>query len=185
MSLVMWVIVALVVAILAAVGGYAIVQKRRRGLRERFGPEYERTLNERADRGVAEQELRAREQRFDTLDIKPLDPQSRQGYAKAWTEVQERFVDAPSEAVNEADQLVSAVMAERGYPTEDYEQQLSDLSVTHGPTLDHYRQAHAISGRAARDEATTEDLRQAMQHYRALFDDLLVGADDADGHGTR
>lgn len=176
MSILMWVIVAVVVAVVA-VGGYALMQKRRSGLRERFGPEYDHTVNASEGRGVAEKELRAREQRVDTLDIKPLDPQSRQNYAKAWTEVQEHFVDAPGAAVSEADQLVSAVMAERGYPTEDFDQQVSDLSVTHSATLDHYRQAHAISGRAARDETTTEDLRQAMQHYRALFDDLLLEAD--------
>ncbi|MFI6316343.1 hypothetical protein ACIBG8_02430 [Nonomuraea sp. NPDC050556] len=170
MTIVMWVIVAGLVAI----GGYLLIQKRRSGLRERFGPEYDRTVAERDDRGVAEKELRAREKRFGTLDIRPLDPQSRQNHVKAWNEVQEHFVDAPAKAVSEADQLVTAVMAERGYPVEDYEQQVADLSVTHGTTLDHYRQAHAISGRAARDETTTEDLRQAMQHYRALFDDLLI-----------
>jgi hypothetical protein len=108
------------------------------------------------------------------LDIRPLDPATRDGYAAKWAEVQERFVDAPGFAVTEADQLVAAVMSERGYPTEGFEQRLSDLSVAHGRTLDHYRQAHEISGRAARREATTEELRQAMVHYRALFEELLV-----------
>ncbi|WP_245966175.1 hypothetical protein [Sphaerisporangium album] len=166
------VVVAVVVAILAV--GYLVAQQqRRRRLQERFGPEYERTLRERESRREAEQELREREQRHAELDIRPLAPETRSTYAKKWTEVQERFVDAPGFAVTEADHLVTAVMADRGYPTEGFEQQVSDLSVAHGPTLDHYRKAHEISSRAARQEASTEELRQAMVHYRALFEELL------------
>jgi hypothetical protein len=166
------VVVAAVVAILAV--GYLVTrQQRRNRLQERFGPEYERTLSERESRREAEQELREREQRHATLDIRPLAPESQSTYSKKWTEVQERFVDAPGFAVTEADHLVTAVMADRGYPTEGFEQQVSDLSVAHGPTMDHYRQAHEISSRAARQEASTEELRQAMVHYRALFEELL------------
>ncbi|MGI5290972.1 hypothetical protein ACQEVF_47730 [Nonomuraea polychroma] len=145
-------------------------------LRRRFGLEYERTLSQRDTRGAAERELRTREKRFATLDIKPLSPQARQSSRAQWTKLQEQFVDAPGATVGEADQLVMAVMAERGYPTEDF-QQLSNLSVVHGRTLHHYRKARQISGRAARDEASTEDLRQAMVHYRVLFEELL---DDTD-----
>ncbi|GAA3806068.1 hypothetical protein GCM10022226_27710 [Sphaerisporangium flaviroseum] len=173
------VVVAAVVAILAV--GYLVKQQqRRRRLQERFGPEYERTLSERESRREAEQELLEREQRHAKLDIRPLAPETRSTYAKKWTEVQERFVDAPGFAVTEADHLVTAVMADRGYPTEGFEQQVADLSVSHGATLDRYRQAHEISSRAARQEASTEELRQAMVHYRALFEELL---EDSTGVG--
>ncbi|MEO3814087.1 hypothetical protein ABGB17_34250 [Sphaerisporangium sp. B11E5] len=180
------VVVAAVVAIVA-VGYFATRQQRRRRLQERFGPEYERAVQERESRREAEQDLREREQRHARLDIKDLAPETRSMYAKKWTEVQERFVDAPGFAVTEADHLVTSVMSDRGYPTEGFEQQVADLSVAHGATLDHYRAAHEISSRAARQEASTEELRQAMVHYRALFEELL-GAEPAarvDGTGER
>ncbi|GHH69192.1 hypothetical protein GCM10017673_19280 [Streptosporangium violaceochromogenes] len=178
MPTVIWVTVIVVVVVAVIAGGYAVVQRQRRHrLRDRFGPEYDRTVRERENRREAEQELLAREERFSSLDIRPLDPKTRKTYARKWMEVQERFVDAPGFAVTEADHLVTSVMAERGYPTEDFEQRLSDLSVAHGRTLDHYRRAHEISRRAARKEASTEELRQAMVHYRALFEELLTAAD--------
>jgi hypothetical protein len=174
MTTLIWVaVVAVVVVALVAVGYLVLQQRRRDHLRERFGPEYERIVAEHDNRRDAEQELLDRERRHAELDLHPLTEQSRDTYANRWTEVQERFVDAPGFAVTEADQLVTAVMAERGYPTEDFEQRLSTLSVGHAKTLDHYRTAHEISGRAARKEASTEDLRQAMVHYRALFEELL------------
>ncbi|GAA4039503.1 SurA N-terminal domain-containing protein [Nonomuraea soli] len=187
-----WVAVVVVAVVAIAAVGYVVLQQQRRNrLRTRFGPEYDRLMSESENRRQAEQELIAREQRFDELDIRPLDEQSRGNYAKRWNEVQERFVDAPGFAVTEADQLVTAVMAERGYPTDDFEERLSTLSVGHGATLDHYRSAHEISSRAARKEASTEDLRQAMVHYRALFQELLdeTPANDhhrksANGHAT-
>ncbi|MEU4580183.1 hypothetical protein AB0M50_39490 [Nonomuraea fuscirosea] len=175
---ILWVAVAVAVVLASAIG-YVLLRRRRQGLRRRFGPEYERTLNEQDSRGEAEQELRAREKHFATLDITPLAPASRQAYAQQWAKLQERFVDAPGPAVTEADELVITVMAERGYPTEDFEQQLADLSVVHGRTLHHYRQAHEISRRVAPGETSTEDLRQAMVHYRVLFEELL---DDGDEH---
>ncbi|MEV0390499.1 hypothetical protein [Nonomuraea sp. NPDC050643] len=171
-----WIWVAVVVvAVVALAAVYFVLQqqKRRSHLRERFGPEYERIVAEHDNRREAEQELLDREQRHSELDIHPLTEESRDTYANRWTEVQERFVDAPGFAVTEADQLVTSVMAERGYPTDDFEQRVSHLSVGHAATLDHYRTAHEISGRAARKEASTEDLRQAMVHYRALFEELL------------
>lgn len=175
MDTLVWVAVVVVAVVALATVGYVVVQqqKRRNHLRARFGPEYERMMAERDSKKEVEQELIAREQRFAELDIRPLSPESRENYANRWTEVQERFVDAPAFAVTEADHLVTAVMAERGYPTENFEQRLSDLSVAHAETLDHYRTAHEISGRAVRKEASTEELRQAMVHYRALFEELL------------
>ena len=175
MTTFIWVAVVVVAVVALVAVGYLVLQqqKRRTHLRERFGPEYERIVAEHDNRREAEQELLDREQRHTELDIRPLTDESRDTYANRWTEVQERFVDAPQFAVTEADQLVTAVMAERGYPTEDFKQRLSDLSVGHASTLDHYRTAHEISGRAARKEASTEELRQAMVHYRALFEELL------------
>ncbi|MEV0196362.1 hypothetical protein [Nonomuraea sp. NPDC050691] len=174
MSTLTWVAVVVVAVVALAAVGYVVLQQQRRSrLRARFGPEYERAMAEHDNKKEAEQELLAREQRHAELDIRPLSEETRNSYAKRWTEVQERFVDAPGFAVTEADQLVTSVMSDRGYPTDDFEQRLSDLSVAHASTLDHYRTAHEISGRAARKEASTEELRQAMVHYRALFEELL------------
>ncbi|MGN9784760.1 hypothetical protein ACTMTF_25230 [Nonomuraea sp. ZG12] len=174
-------VVAIAVAVIVILAiGFVVLQQqqRRRQLRRRFGPEYDRTMDERDTRGQAEQELRDRQQRVSTLDIKPLTPESRQAYIAHWVTLQEQFVDTPARAVRETDQLVTAAMAERGYPTEDFDQQLADLSVVHGRTLHHYRQAREISVRAALDAASTEDLRQAMVHYRVLFEELLNDGDE-------
>ncbi|MCW2947661.1 MAG: hypothetical protein JWR24_4378 [Actinoallomurus sp.] len=176
------VVVIVIIAVLV-IGTAVLVssaQARRRRLRERFGPEYERAVDSHESTREAEQELRAREKRHDDLPIRPLDPESRERHRSAWQQVQENFVDAPEAAVGDADHLVILVMGERGYPTEDYEQQVADLSVEHASTLDRYRAAHDISTRAEAKEASTEDLRQAMVHYRALFTELL-GTDGASG----
>ncbi|GAA4211354.1 hypothetical protein [Microbispora amethystogenes] len=184
MTAVAWVAVAIVaVLVILAVGYLVSARNRRRHLQDRFGPEYDRAVRESDSRKEAEQELRAREERHAELDIRPLDPHTRDEYSRKWTDVQEHFVDAPGFAVTEADALVTAVMAARGYPTDDFEQRLSDLSVAHATTLDHYRNAHEISSRAARQDATTEELRQAMVHYRALFQELLGDGADAPVNG--
>ncbi|WP_067177166.1 hypothetical protein [Microtetraspora niveoalba] len=185
MTPVAWLVVAIAIVVVILAVGYVMMTNlnRRRRLQDRFGPEYERTVRERDSRREAEEELRAREQRHSRLDLRPLTQEARNSYARKWSEVQERFVDAPGFAVTEADTLVTSVMGDRGYPTENFEQRLSDLSVEHASTLDHYRKAHDISRRAARRDATTEELRQAMVHYRALFQELLdeVPA-ESDGH---
>jgi hypothetical protein len=160
------VVAALVVAAGVVYGG------RRRRLRRRFGPEYDSLVEERGRR-KAEAELAEREKRVRRLDIRPLDPAARSRYARRWTAVQEHFVDAPPGAVADAQRLVLAVMSERGYPTEGEDQVLADLSVDHADALDHYRAASGIIQRAADNLASTEDLRQAVIHYRALFQDLL------------
>ncbi|MFD5149059.1 hypothetical protein [Streptomyces sp. NPDC058401] len=148
---------------------------RRRHLRERFGPEYDRTVEEQGDKRAAERDLREREQRHDRLGIKELAPDRRQQYADEWTGVQRQFVDGPEKSVTEADELVTRVMGELGYPTEGYEEQVRDLSVRHGRTLEEYRAAHAVKTRSDAGQATTtEELREAMVHYRALFEDLLA-----------
>ncbi|MFG2983856.1 hypothetical protein ACGFYQ_21835 [Streptomyces sp. NPDC048258] len=147
---------------------------RRRHLRSRFGPEYERTVEEKGGKLAAERDLRAREERHDELDIKELPPERRRHYTEEWSGVQEHFVDRPEGAVAEADQLVTRLMRERGYPTDGYSGQLRDLSVEHGRTLEHYRAAHHVQERSGGGQATTEELRGAMVHYRALFEELLT-----------
>jgi hypothetical protein len=164
------IIVILIVAILVTAG---ITQARRRRLRARFGPEYDRVLEETVSRRKAGAELSQPERRVKDLDIRPLDPATRTRHADQWRDIQERFVDLPPDAVAEAQLLVVTVMTERGYPTERADQVLADLSVEHAQTLDHYRAASGISARAASGTASTEELRQAMIHYRVLFQDLL------------
>jgi hypothetical protein len=167
-------IIAIIVVILivaALLVGLSAVNRRRR-LRDRFGPEYDRAVSEHGRR-EAEAELAERERRVRQLDIKPLPPTARAQYASEWTAVQEQFVDAPQAAVTGAQTLVTAVMKDRGYPTEAFDQTVADLSVEHAATLDHFRAAHDISQRAGSGTASTEELRQAMIHYRALFTELL------------
>jgi hypothetical protein len=166
------IIVVAAIVVVAVVAG-VLYDGRRRRLRQRFGPEYDRLVEERESRLKAEAELAGRERRVRGLDIRPLDPAARSRYAGQWASIQERFVDAPQQAVAEAQRLVMAVMSERGYPAEGNEQVLADLSVEHASTLDSYRAAYDISQSAAGDVASTEDLRQAMIHYRTLFQDLL------------
>jgi hypothetical protein len=164
-------IIVAVVVVLAVIG--AVSAARRRKLQRRFGPEYDRVVGEKRSHRKADAELAERERRFRDLDIHPLDETSRARYAGEWTALQEQFVDQPQQAVAQAGMLVTAVMKDRGYPTENYDQTLADLSVEHAKTLDHYRQGHDISLRAEAGTASTEDLRLAMLHYRALFADLL------------
>ncbi|GAA2922249.1 hypothetical protein [Streptomyces mexicanus] len=162
-----------IVVVLALIALGASLLTRRRRLRQRFGPEYERTVEQAESRRAGERRLREREKRHDALDIKPLPAATRDRYAREWSSVQEEFVDRPEDAVHDADRLVTSLMHERGYPTEGFEQQAADLSVEHGRTLDHYRAAHEIETLTTRSKATTEQLRGAMVHYRELFDELL------------
>ena len=171
------IIVGIVVAVIvvgAVVLGVMTALRRRR-LQQRFGPEYDRLVGERDSRREAEAELTERERRVQGLDIQPLTDVARASYAGRWTSIQEQFVDAPADAVSGAQFLVADVMTERGYPAEqhDQDQVLADLSVEHSDTLDRYRAAEEISGKAAAGTASTEDLRQAMVHYHALFADLI------------
>jgi hypothetical protein len=163
----------IVILVVAAVAVAAWAVARRAALRTRFGPEYDRVVAEQDSRSAAERELRERERRHAELTLTPLSDQSRGRYAAAWEDLQARFVDSPGEAVGAADELVTRLVAERGYPTEDYADQLAHLSVEHARTLTHYRDAHEIHLQNERGEASTEQLRQAVVHYRALFADLL------------
>lgn len=166
----------IVVVILIVVVVLLLSQRARTNrLRGRFGPEYDRTTQEANSPREAEDALRDRERRHATLELRALTVAERDRYATEWARVQEEFVDAPANAVADADRLVTGLMSDRGYPTEAYDQQIADLSVEHANVLDHYRRGHAIGSRAAgHDDVPTEDLRQAMIDYRALFDALLT-----------
>ncbi|HKH91221.1 MAG TPA: hypothetical protein VKA54_05410 [Gemmatimonadaceae bacterium] len=161
------------VLVLALLGWYVWQRQRSEALRTRYGPEYERTVTQVGDKRRAESELVKRQERVAQLDISPLSAEQRNGYMQQWRAVQARFVDDPKGAVTDADRLVEDVMKTRGYPISDFDQRAADLSVHHPRVVDNYRAARDIAHRHRRGEATTEDLRQAMVHYRGLFEDLL------------
>nr|WP_246543914.1 hypothetical protein [Novosphingobium profundi] len=156
--------------------GIAVTAMRRRHsatLKTRFGHEYERAVDSTGSTHKAETLLHEREKRVASFDIRPLSGPERERYVTEWRAVQSRFVDSPADAITRADVLLGEVMEARGYPVVDFEQRSQDLSVDHGDVVENYRTAHTIAQRHARGEATTEHLRQAMIHYRALFDDLV------------
>ena len=170
------VVVALVVLVVLAIAAVALLLVRRQRserLRQRFGPEYDRTVEAKEDQSAAEKELRQREQRREKIQVVPLVPAARERYMETWHRTQALFVDSPTEATRRADQLVTEVMRERGYPVEDFEQRAADLSVDHPEVISNYRAAHGISIANERGKASTEDLRTAMVHYRELFTELL------------
>jgi hypothetical protein len=170
------VVIVLAIALVVAIGAAVWLYMRNRQseqLQDRFGPEYDRTLSERHDQRQAERELKAREERVDQLNIRPLERDERDRFAERWQAVQARFVDEPTGATDDADQLVGEVMATRGYPVGDFEQRAADVSVNHPRVVEHYRAAHMIAMRNTRGDADTEELRQALVHFRALFEDLL------------
>lgn len=169
-QIVVTVIVVLAVIVAAGIGWMLY---RRWSLRHRFGPEYDRLVAEREGRTAAERELRERERRHAELDRRPLSPESRARFAAEWEEIQIRFVESPVEAVNAAEDLVSRMAAERGYPAGDFEEQAAYLSVEHSRSLDHYRRAHAVREAVDRGESDTEQLREAVVHYREMVTDLL------------
>ena len=173
-------VIVVAVIVVAALVIVSMVAVRRRRLQQRFGPEYDRVVGESDSKLKAESELMERERRVRGLDIQPLTEVARASYADQWAGVQERFVDAPADTVAGSQLLVAAVMTARGYPTEQRDQVLADLSVEHSDTLDRYRAAEEISENAASGTASTEDLRLAMIHYRALFGELLGGAAGAE-----
>jgi hypothetical protein len=175
-----WVlIVVAALAIVAVVTVKALRDHRSKTLRERFGPEYDRTLEGGESKKDAEAELAARAERRDKLEIRPLPTAARDRYLGEWQSVQARFVDDPEGAVRDADMLIQSVMRDRGYPMDDFEQRAADISVDHPQVVENYRQGHKLARASALGEGTTEDLRQAMQHYRSLFDELVEQTTDA------
>jgi hypothetical protein len=179
-----WIVIVAVILIVVVLAILSARARRSQALHQRFGPEYDRTIERSGSAQRAEAELAARERRVRALDIRPLPPGARDRYAEEWRTVQAQFVDAPGPATTAADQLVTNVMRDRGYPVGDDAQRLDDLSVDHARVLDNYRTACAVSLKNERGAATTEELRSAMVAYRALFADLL-GADPVAGTTPR
>ena len=171
-----WIILGGVLIIASLVLAAWVLSKRKKQslrLQQRFGPEYSRTVDEFGGRAKAESELKARETRVERLNITALAPSEAARFSQAWSSLQNRFVDNPKGVVMQADQLVREVMLKRGYPMGDFERRAADISVDHPTVVDTYRAAQVIATRDHRGEANTEDLRQAVVHYRALFDELL------------
>jgi hypothetical protein len=170
------IILAIAVAVLVVAGILLFVRKRRtERLRTKFGgPEYARAVNEGGGRRQAEAGLDKRADRVESFHIRPLGPDDRARFVESWTRVQARFVDSPGGAVTEADQLLGDVMSTRGYPVSDFEQRAADISVDYPSVLENYRSAHEIALRRTRGQASTEELRQALIHYRTLFDELAA-----------
>jgi hypothetical protein len=166
------VIAVAAIVVLAVVVWRALAARRTRTLQQQFGPEYERTVGRTDDRREAEAELAARAKRREELDIRPLTTAARERYLEEWQRVQARFVDDPAGAVREADLLIESVMRERGYPVDDFQQRAADISVDHPHVVENYREANRLRG------GDTEAQRQAMVHYRALFDELLEDTSD-------
>ena len=188
MSTWVWIVIA-VVAVIVVLGVVwsALRTRRTQTLQDRFGPEYDRTVEE-SGRRDAERELVERQKRHDELDLKPLLPEARDRYVAQWRETQGLFVDDPTGAVSRADELVQKVMRERGYPVDDFEQRAADISVEHPELVERYRSANGIARASERGEASTEDLRHSVRHYRALFvellevDDGVENVDDVSSH---
>lgn len=167
------VIIVVVIAIAVAVGWYVYTRERSRKLFARFGPEYDRAVKRHGSRARAENELLARQHRMEKVQIRRLTEADRDQFSAQWQQVQTHFVDDPPGTIHEADRVVCEVMRARGYPVSDFEHQAEDLSVDHPLVIRNYRLAHEIALRQEAGEATTEDLRQALVHYRDLFDELL------------
>jgi len=163
----------------------AIQQGRRKRLKEKFGPEYDRMVSTTGSRLEAEAVLEHRQKRVHQLHIRALTTAERSRFVEAWREIQTRFVDDPSGALIEADRLVGEVMTAEGYPVLDFEQRAADISVDHPVVTNNYREAHRMAVRNKEGNATTEDLRKAMIHYRTLFDELTGHADLVHAERTR
>jgi len=171
------------VLVVAVVAWTMVKQRRTKQLQGQFGPEYDRTVESAESKRAAEAELAERKERREQLQIRPLSSTARDRYTFQWQTVQAQFVDSPVAAVTSADQLIQAVMADRGYPVKDFDSRAADISVDHPQVVENYRQGHRLAEKSADGDGSTEDLRQAMRHYRALFDELVEA--DADEPTTR
>jgi hypothetical protein len=171
-----WIVIAVVVVVVVVVvvAAAASARRRRHHLQERFGSEYDRTVEGTDHRRDAERDLRDREQRHDELELRPLSDASRQRYSQQWQDMQTGFVDRPQVAVADADRLITDLMRERGYPVDDFETRSELVSVDHPDVVQNYRTAHGIAARTVDGRTSTEDLRQAVISYRALFEEMLV-----------
>lgn len=170
-----WILIAIgLIVVLGGIAWWMAARRRTARLRERFGPEYSRIASDAQSKREAESELSKREARRKDLDIRPLSTESRTRYVEEWGTIQAQFVDEPNGAVSRADSLLQQVMRERGYPIEKFEQRTADLSVDHPTVVENYREGHRLATRHnGNGDADTEDLRNAMRHYRKLFEELV------------
>lgn len=182
------VVVVVVVAVVAGIVAFFLARRRRSShLQERFGPEYERTVDEAGDRRTAEKDLKQREKRRSQFEVRPLSSASVSRYREDWNSIQRGFVDEPGHAVEQADRLVVQMMRESGYPVDEFEQRADDISVDHPEVSQNYREAHRVAVAQAQGQADTEQLRQAVTSYRRLVDALLEnngGTDQGRPSGT-
>ncbi len=173
------IVLAAVAILIIVVLAWLYVRQRRNTtavLRKKFGPEYDRAVRVHGAGRKAEAKLEDREKRVEKLNIRDLDAIEHERFSKRWESVQSRFVDSPKGAVTEADDLVSSLMKARGYPVSDFDQRAADISVDYPRVVENYRSAHEIALRVlkvGKEEATTEELRTAMIHYRSLFEELV------------
>ena len=180
-----WIVIGVIVAIVVLGVVFSALRTRRsRSLQDQFGREYDRIVEKAGGRREAERELAERQKRHDELELRPLSQDARDRYLQQWQVTQGRFVDDPTGAVSEADDLVQRVMRDRGYPVDDFEQRAADISVEHPELVEKYRTANGIARASERGEASTEDLRHSVRHYRALFVELLE-VDDGGDASTR
>lgn len=170
-----WVVIAVVVVVVLLGAAVMLLtgSRRRHHLQDRFGPEYDRTIEHADRRRAGERELREREARNDELDLRPLSDASRERFTREWDDVQRTFVDRPQVAVADADRLVTFLMRERGYPVDDFDTKRDLVSVDHPQVVEHYSTAHDIARRNVDGRADTEDLRRAVVSYRVLFEEML------------
>jgi hypothetical protein len=175
-----WLILALVIVAIVAVAAVLVPRLRSASLSRRFGPEYDRAVEEHGSRRAGEAELRTLERRRKEVELNDLAPADQARFAEQWRAVQLGFVDDPEGTVVDADDLVAQVMAARGYPVDNADERTGMVVADHPRMADDYRRAHAIRRRGDRSEASVDELRDAFQHYRELFSRLLDGADDAD-----
>jgi len=176
-----WVVIAIAVVVVVALAAVGARNRRTAALRGRFGPEYDRAVENSDDRRAAEAGLRAREKQRAQFDVKPLPEATRLRFAGEWRDLQERFLDQPAQAADAADALITRVMEARGYPMRDFDAQAELISVDHPDTVENYRLAHAVQQRSQTQQASTEDLREALLRYRSLFNELLR----PEGNGQR
>ncbi|WP_211190672.1 hypothetical protein [Actinomycetospora sp. TBRC 11914] len=177
------IVIVVVVVLLLAGGGFALARRRRsQQLEEQFGPEYDRAVERSGSKSEAEKELADRRKRHAELDLRPLDPQTRERFQGDWKQIQGEFVDDPGGAVEKADSLVTTIMRERGYPVEDFDRRADDISVEHPRVVENYREARRVRDGHRNGSAGTEDLRGAVTSYRSLVDALLDER-SADDHG--
>jgi hypothetical protein len=174
-----WIVIVAAIVVLAAIVTAMVLSSRRRThLKQRFGAEYDRTIEASDSRRQGEIDLRAREERHASLNLQPLSPAARDRYQVRWAEMQKTFIDRPQVAVADADSLITQVMRDMGYPIENFESNAWLISVEHANVVSKYREGHDIYTKTVEGTATTEDLRQAVLAYRALFDELM--ADNAE-----